>query len=165
MNMKNYHSIFLPFYRVGISLYHTAFDIFYALALVKKCSFVFHITQIQCLGHKSKYQKYGSSSINIKNYHSFSPIWQSMDIIFPQIRLYIFYGGQYQLRRANLYLLLLRLSVLVIIKQQKNCSSPIDMKNYHNVFSHYVEYGYPCPKDPLIYFNGRILVDMCSIAF
>ena len=53
INMNSCHTYFLPSCRVWISLYHRYFDIFPGRILVYMCSFLFHITQIQCLGdHK-----------------------------------------------------------------------------------------------------------------
>ena len=114
------------------------------------CSFVCHITQIQCLGC----HKIVDMWVKLNKYEEFlqcvSPILYSMDTIVPQSLLYIFMG-EYFFRCAHFNSPLLVFSVLVIIKQQKNGSSSIIMKNYHSIFPHSVYYGYHCRIQPLVY--------------
>ena len=65
----------------------------------------------------------------------FSPILQSMYIIFTQSLCCFFYGVEYWLRYAHLYFTLIISGVLVFIKQQVNGSSSINIKSYLNHFS------------------------------
>ena len=39
------------------------------------------------------------------------------------------------------------------------------MKNYHNIFSHLVEYANRCPIEPLIFLNRRILIKIHQFPF
>ena len=63
--------------------------------------------------------------------------------------------GEYLLKYTRFHFSLLQLSVLVNTKQKENGSDPINMKNYHNIFSDIVEYIYHCPVEPLIFFMGE----------
>ena len=55
---------------------------------------------------------------------------------------------------TSFHLPLLVFSVLTNTKQQKNCSSHINTKAYHNFFSHIVEGGNPGPIEILIFLGG-----------
>ena len=59
--------------------------------------------------------------------------------------------GEHWLRYTNLHFSLVQLSVLANTKIVGNDSSSINMKNYHNIFSHLVEYVYHYRIEHLVY--------------
>ena len=70
INMNNCHSIFLPFSRLCISLLNIAFDIYFMGEYQLRCAHLYSPLLFFSVLVIIKYQKNGSSSINIKNYHS-----------------------------------------------------------------------------------------------
>ena len=136
INMKNYHNCFPHLVQYG---YHCTTEpsiYFYWQILVQLYLYIFHITQIRCLGVDKTLEKW----LLLHKYEElpqyFSPILQSMEIVVPQSLQYIFIG-RFWSSYTYIYFTLLIFGVLVILKQQGYGCSFINMENYHNIFHPY----------------------------
>ena len=132
--MNSCHNMLLPYSVVWIYMSHIGFDIFNGWILIQLHQFLYHITQIQCLGDYKIVEK-GSSSINMKNYNFFLP--SCVEWLFLSHRGFDTLISEYWSRCINIYVSWLRFIFSVIIHQSENGSSSITVNNCHNIFLPY----------------------------
>ena len=78
---------------------------------------------------------------------------------FP-IEPFIFYYGLILVEMCSFLFHVTKIWCLGDQKQYKIGFISINMNNYHNIYIHFVEYGYRCPIQPLIFSYVRILVEI-----